>query len=205
MREQPAYQVTCFHCKRSFDALQAFECDCLHHPRSLRCPHCSACFCTATAKYKTDFWANAPLELWSLRRSLPESRPGDNEPAKGIVRPLVLFADDDAVGRAIARRVLDSMGIGVIVAADGREALALAREYKPELLITDAFMPKLDGRELARTVKEEQPATKVIVISGVYKDPRYKHEALKDFKVDDYLTKPVEPDKLMQAVTKLLK
>jgi CheY-like chemotaxis protein len=139
-----------------------------------------------------------------MRRSLSESKPGDNDPVAGITRPLVLFADDDAVGRAIARRVLDSMGLGVIVAADGQAALALAREYKPELLITDAFMPKLDGRELARTIKEERPATKVIVISGVYKDPRYKHEALKDFKVDDYLTKPVDPASLLRAVQKLL-
>ena len=205
MTEQAVYKVTCFHCKRSYDALQASECDCLHHPRSLRCPHCSACFCSAPSSYKTDFWANAPRELWSLRKSLPESRPGENASADTVTRPLVLFADDDAIGRAIARRVLDSMGLGVIVAADGREALALARQYKPDLLITDALMPKLDGREVARTVKEEHPATKVIVISGVYKDPRYKHEALKDFKVDDYLTKPLEPAKLMQSVAKLLK
>lgn len=193
------YNVKCFHCGRLFDAVTAEDCDCIEVTRSLTCPHCNDCFCDAPQRYKTEFWANAPRDLWSRRKSLPEAIPAT------LIRPLVLFADDDGISRAIATRVLGAMGLGVIVATNGDEALSMAREHKPELIVTDAFMPKLDGREVARIVKEELPDTKVIVISGLYKDPRYKHEAMKHFKVDDYLTKPVDPGTLRDAVAKNLK
>jgi CheY-like chemotaxis protein len=198
------YRVECLNCQRPYDAEQAAECDCLEQPRSLRCPHCAGCFCKAPQKYKTEFWANAPRELWSRRKSLPESAPAANATPAAVMRPLVLFADDDPVGRAIARRVIGALEVGVIVASDGDEALWMAREYQPEIVITDAFMPKLDGREVARIIKDELPKTKVVVISGLYKDPRYKHEAMRDFKVDDYLTKPVSPAALREAVVKQL-
>lgn len=201
MPNDALYTVTCFHCKRPFDAVTASECDCLQRPRSLTCPHCQKCFCSAPQRYKTDFWANAPRELWSRRKATPEPL---LPAAAELARPLVLFADDDSIGRAIAQRVVAAMGLGVVVAANGDEALSLAREHKPDLLITDAFMPKLDGREVARLVKEELPQTKVVVISGLYKDPRYKHEALKHFKVDDYLTKPVDPTRLRSVIEKTL-
>jgi CheY-like chemotaxis protein len=197
------YKVECFHCKRSYDALTAADCDCLQQPRSLRCPHCAACFCDAPKAFKTNFWAEAPRELWSRRKAVEPDAPVPPDPA-AIIRPLILFADDDAVSRAIARRLLGSMGLGVVVAANGEDALRLARELRPEMLVTDAFMPKLDGRELARMVKQENPRMKVIVISGVYKDPRYKHEALKTFQVDEYLTKPVSPRNLRAAVVRHL-
>ncbi len=117
---------------------------------------------------------------------------------------MVLFADDDAVGRAIARQTILNLGFGVVIAANGEEALALARQHRPELIITDAMMPRLDGRELARIIKGELPSTRVIVITGVYKDPRYKHEAQKTFGVDEYLAKPVRPEALAELVKKYL-
>lgn len=166
-KEIHMYNVQCFHCGRPFDAVTAEDCDCIELTRSLICPHCHDCFCDAPQRYKTEFWANAPRDLWSRRKALPEAIPAT------LVRPLVLFADDDGISRAIAMRVLGAMGLGVIIASNGDEALSMAREHKPELIVTDAFMPKLDGREVARIVKEELPDTKVIVISGLYKDPRY--------------------------------
>lgn len=117
---------------------------------------------------------------------------------------MVLFADDDPTGRAIAARVISALGYGVAVAEDGQQALEIARSYKPDLIITDAFMPRLDGREMGRTIKRELPATKVVVITSVYKDPRYKHEALRDFQVDAYLHKPVNPTELRTTVRKFL-
>ena len=57
---------------------------------------------------------------------------------------------------------------------------------------------------MSRIVKAERPRTKVVVITSVYKDPRYKYEALKDFAVDDYLPKPVKPAELREVVTKHL-
>jgi CheY-like chemotaxis protein len=198
-------RVTCVSCGRPFDAGKAVECSCIQPVRSYRCPHCASCFCGDPATLD-QFWRDASPELQQRRRASAAARtPFENTPAENVVRPLVLFADDDPTGRLIAARVIQSMGYGVVVAANGDEALKLAREYKPELIITDALMPRLDGREMGRIVKSELPETKLVVITSVYKDPRYKHEAKRNFAVDEYLAKPVNPEQLREIVGKHLK
>jgi CheY-like chemotaxis protein len=200
------YRVTCSSCGNPYDALAAPECSCLQPVRSVRCPNCAACFCRDAAQLET-FWLNAPPELWSRRLAAANARPtpaAAPSQTETLIRPLVLFADDDPTGRAIATRVIQSLGYGVIVAANGEDALAIAREHQPELIITDALMPRLDGREMGRTVKRELPRTKVVVITSVYKDARYKYEALRDFGVDDYLKKPINPGELRDVILKHL-
>jgi CheY-like chemotaxis protein len=141
--------------------------------------------------------------LWQRRRARAASIEPNAAPDV-IARPMVLFADDDATGCFIAASVIASMGYGIAVAENGQRALELARLYRPELIITDALMPKLDGREMGRIVKEELPSTKIVVITSVYKDPRYRHEALRSFAVDAYLNKPVKPDDLRATVQRFL-
>jgi CheY-like chemotaxis protein len=193
------YQVTCSSCGKRFDAVRASDCSCLQPVRSVRCPGCGACFCSDPHKLDS-FWRDAPPALYARKRAVPETPAAD-----ALTRPLILFADDDPTGRAIATRLIQSLGYGVVIAANGEEALAKAREHRPELIITDALMPRLDGREMGRIIKSEIPGTKVIVITSVYKDPRYKYEAFKDFAVDDWLRKPVNPTELRETILKHLK
>lgn len=203
------YIVNCHNCRMPFDAEIAAECDCLHPVRSYRCPSCSVCFCEAGRRVIDEFWRNANKVMWDRRRNArpsPSAAPADaNDPPETIKRPCVLFADDDPVGRLIARQAIGALGFGVVAAQDGRQALDLARRYEPDLIITDALMPRLDGREMSRIVKEERPATKIVVITSVYKDARYKHEALRSFHVDEYLQKPIKPEDLRNVVAKYLK
>lgn len=199
------YRVDCASCGRPFDAEKASDCSCIQPVRSVRCPNCAACFCKDQKKLD-DFWRAATPEIWQRRRSATggaAATDGNVSPAE-IKRPMVLFADDDPTGRAIATRVITSLGYGVAVAANGEEALTMARDYKPELIITDALMPRLDGREMGRIVKTELPTTRVIIITSVYKDARYKYEALKEFAVDEYLAKPINPGALREVVMKYL-
>ena len=198
------YRVTCVSCGKPFDAERAAECSCIQPVRSFRCPNCAACFCKSGKEKLNDFWRHATPELWKRRNSSAPPAPENASPEE-IERPMVLFADDDPVGRAIAVKLIKSLGFGIAVAENGETALELARLYKPELIVTDAMMPRLDGRELSRIIKEELPATKVVVITSVYKDPRYKHEAWKHFAVDDYLNKPVSPAELRAVVIKHIK
>ncbi|MEO6260573.1 MAG: response regulator [Thermoanaerobaculia bacterium] len=198
------YNVQCQACKQTYDALEAKDCDCLELVRTFRCPKCNVCFCTASSAFKREFWGKAPKELLDRRKKNPSPDGEGNPSVELLTRPAVLFADDDAVSRTIARRVISSAGYGVLTAADGEETLRLAREYLPEVIVADAFMPHVDGREVARIAKKEVPAVRVIVISGLYKDPRYKHEALRDFSVDEYLTKPVRPAALREAIARQL-
>jgi CheY-like chemotaxis protein len=160
--------------------------------------------CRAPESVKSAFHVAAPRELMARLRATPAAAETANPAPAEITRPLVLFVDDDAAARAIARRVVSSSGYGVVLAKDGNEALELAREYTPDMVITDAFMPGLDGRQLAKMIKSEMPKVKIVVVTSVYKDSRYKHEALRDFEVDDYHSKPLSPVDLRALLQKHL-
>jgi len=67
----------------------------------------------------------------------------------------VLVVDDNAINRALLKTVLSFAGHSVIEAAEGLEALALARRERPDAVITDVLMPGLDGYELARRLRGE--------------------------------------------------
>ena len=196
------YNVRCLNCGAAFDAVAAPECSCTEEVRSVKCPSCGSCFCKADKKFKDAFWQNAPPEMLDRRAALTVM-PEYPEPAN-VRRPLVLFADDDPTSRVIAQRTVQALGIGILVARNGADLIELARRYQPELIVTDALMPQVDGREAARQIKSELPNTRVILITSVYKGTRYKNEAIGHYGVDEYLTKPISPANLKSAIEKHL-
>ena len=118
---------------------------------------------------------------------------------------IILFADDDPIARRIAQKVAEDMGVSLVVATNGQEAADMAQELRPDLLVTDALMPHLDGREVALIARKANAFVKVVLITSVYKDPRYKYEAYKKFEVDEYLHKPITPEKLREVFEKYLR
>jgi CheY-like chemotaxis protein len=199
------YLVSCHACQKSFDGFHATWCACLVTRRSLRCPSCARCFCKAPQAYKQQFWENAPKALRDLAavEHSPVGELVNNPDAASIGHPLVLIVDDEKDIQRIALAVVSALGYHAIVAGDGEEGMALALKYKPELILTDAFMPRLDGREMCRRIKADpQTASiKVVVMTSLYTASRYKYEAYKEFGADDYLPKPLE----FQALGELLK
>ena len=206
--EQTKYEVCCFSCAELFDAAHAEWCSCVGHDQTLVCSECGNCFCKAPSLYKERFWTDAPPILFerktlAFRRS-PSSR--ENLSPDQVKRPLILLVEDDENIQLIVRTVVTTLGYGFIVAADGQEGLALAQTYKPELILSDAFMPKLDGREMCRRLKAN-PTTaraKAIIMTGLYTDRKYRNEAFDYFKVDDYVAKPLAVEDLMQLLRKHL-
>lgn len=87
-------------------------------------------------------------------------------------------------------------------ARNGLQALQLARDIKPDILLTDIKMPKMDGTKLAKILKEELPDLKVIFITG-YSDISYIKSAFKH-DVIDYILKPVDPDELGVVISKVI-
>ena len=84
------------------------------------------------------------------------------------VRPagkLVLLADDNAGMRAYVRRLLEAQGYSVLTAPDGEAALQILRERRPDLILTDVMMPKLNGFGLLKELRaapRTSPKTSVI-------------------------------------------
>src|SRR3954447_1220348 len=186
------HHVTCPRCGGRYNAMASSWCSCVSKDRSLVCPLCLACFCTAPAMFKAGFWDRAPVELWHRRRESKraEAAWANPDPAE-VKRPLVMIVDDDKALRMILLARIHSYGYGAITAQDGAEGLLLGKLYHPDLVLTDALMPRMDGREMARQIRKTLPAVRIVIMTAVYTGGHHKIEALRDFGADDYVTKPI--------------
>src|ERR1700681_4658228 len=114
----------------------------------------------------------------------------------------VLVVDDEPQITRVLRTVLRSQGFEVRTAAEGEAALTNFKEWSPELVITDLYMPHMNGVELCRRIRAVS-AVPIIVLS-VKGEERTKVEAL-DSGADDYVTKPFGIDELLARVRAALR
>jgi DNA-binding NarL/FixJ family response regulator len=129
--------------------------------------------------------------MQQLRDSLPASRP--------VVVTRVLVADDDEAVRTVLSQVLADEGIDVVgLACDGREAVALALELRPDTVLLDIRMPELGGLEAAREIRAADPSMRLVMLSA-YDDATLQQEA-KLVGASRFLIKGCPLDDLIDAV-----
>jgi DNA-binding response OmpR family regulator len=118
--------------------------------------------------------------------------------------PTILVADDEEDLRELVSYRLSRSGYEVVEAVDGQEALELATERTPDLMVLDVMMPRLDGYELTRRVREEDSLRSVPVILLTARSQ--ETDVSRGFEVgaDDYLKKPFNPDELVARVRAVL-
>ena len=88
-------------------------------------------------------------------------------PADAPARMRVIVADDDPIARRALRGALQAAGIIVIAeAVNGREAIELARHYRPDVVLMDVIMPGIDGLEATRIISRDVPQTAVLVLTA---------------------------------------
>jgi DNA-binding NtrC family response regulator len=114
----------------------------------------------------------------------------------------ILVTDDEEIVVRSTVRVLEGGGYAIDTASDGAEALRKVDEADYDVLILDIMMPKMDGLEVLRRVKETHPDIEVIMFTGLAQI----ETAVNCMKLGafDYLAKPFEPDELRLAVTRAL-
>ncbi len=122
----------------------------------------------------------------------------------------ILVVDDDPDMRLAISSVLKSRSYEIVEARDGEEALARLKEEKPDLMLLDLLLPKMDGfavvKELKNT-KEKYPSIPILIISSVREEAshrRYELEVGHKLNIDEYIEKPIEPFILLQRVERLL-
>ncbi|MGH3043613.1 MAG: response regulator transcription factor [Gaiellaceae bacterium] len=116
------------------------------------------------------------------------------------VRPLVLVADDDPDILALVRFRLERDGYEVLSAPDGETALDLALARTPDIAVLDVMMPRLDGYEVTRRLREHGPTTgiPIILLTARVQEPDLERGF--DAGADDYVTKPFSPQALGERV-----
>ena len=114
----------------------------------------------------------------------------------------VLVVDDEPQITRVLRTVLSSQGYQVQTAAEGEAALSSFTEFRPELVITDLYMPHMDGVELCKRIRAMSSVP--IIVLSVKGEERTKVEAL-DSGADDYVTKPFGIDELLARVRAALR
>ena len=120
--------------------------------------------------------------------------------------PLVLNVDDNDGARYAKTRILTRAGLRVIEAASGGEALQVAREQHPELVLLDMKLPDIHGMEVCRMLKQDPGTVSILVLqtSASYLSSADKIRAL-DGGADNYLFEPIEPEELVANVRALLR
>jgi DNA-binding response OmpR family regulator len=113
----------------------------------------------------------------------------------------VLIVEDDRHIVALVRYIMEREGYQVQVARDGVEGLDMAREYKPDLVVLDLNMPRMDGVEMCRRLKAEQ--NPLVIFLTVHTE---RTAMARGFRAgaDDYMVKPFELEELLRHVKTLL-
>ena len=117
---------------------------------------------------------------------------------------MILVADDDVGTRLSISDYLELSGYSVVTAENGQEALALVDEYQPHLIVTDITMPRMDGYELVRRVRQKQEFRLLPVIFLTART--HIQERIRGYQLgcDLYLPKPFDLDELGAVVRNLL-
>jgi DNA-binding response OmpR family regulator len=119
-------------------------------------------------------------------------------------QPLVLVADDDEDIRMLVAFRLERSGYRVLAARDGEEALRLALEHRPQLAVLDLMMPKIDGYELTRKLRELEKTRRIPIILLTAR--AQESDVARGFEAgaDDYIRKPFSPQELRARVQAIL-
>lgn len=124
---------------------------------------------------------------------------------RDVKTPLILVVDDNVDAREMYCMYLRHEGFECIEAADGHQALDLAREHRPVLVLMDATMPGLDGWHAIEQLRAEPDlrGTAVVMLTAhAFEEHRRRAETVG---ADAFLAKPVLPDELARQIRQLLR
>ncbi len=117
----------------------------------------------------------------------------------------VLIVDFDYNSLTSMTNIFETQKMEVITASDGASAYDKFKAEKPDIVILEAMLPKMHGFDLTLKIfQETKGQVPVIIVTGVYKGPQYKNEALRSFGASDYFEKPFDQEKLVNSVLNLL-
>ena len=122
----------------------------------------------------------------------------------GMYQGKVLVVDDEVYILHILDFILGAESYDVVTATNGEQALQKVRDEKPDLVILDIMMPKLDGYETCRMIKNDNATKHIPVILLTAKGREIDQKLGREVGANDYITKPFSPNKLIERVQAIL-
>lgn len=117
----------------------------------------------------------------------------------------ILIVDDDPESRKLLRLLVESHGHGVIEASDGQEGLEKALQYKPDVIISDTLMPRMDGFQFLMAVRQDETLSAIpfVFFTAIYTDDK-EYELALSLGADALIVKPKKPDDFWKEFTAAL-
>jgi len=146
--------------------------------------------------------ADAPTELWLLAQTTSEPASAvhiHKNVKKYSKKPLILIADDSADMRAFMQALLEDR-FDIILAENGKEAIEMIDKHEPQVILTDAMMPYMDGYQLTKAVKANNKTRHIPVILVTAKTGNESIISGLDVGANDYLSKPFLPEELIARI-----
>ena len=119
------------------------------------------------------------------------------------MKKLLIVDDEDGV-RALVRMTLDNGDYKIIEASDGHEALDLAREHRPDLVLLDVMLPDLSGMDVCRKIKDDPDLASTTVVMLTARAQTSDVGDAEEAGADGYFTKPFSPIALTRKVESIL-
>jgi two-component system alkaline phosphatase synthesis response regulator PhoP len=117
----------------------------------------------------------------------------------------VLVVDDEEPILELLKYNLEKNGYEVKTAQDGAKAVDIAKKFIPDLVLLDIMMPKMDGVETCRQLRDLPELQKTFVVFLTARSEEYSEVAAFDIGADDYITKPIKPRALMSRISALFR
>ncbi len=117
----------------------------------------------------------------------------------------ILIVDDEEDILSVLKFRLEANNYETLTASDGQEGLNKARTEKPDLIILDLMLPKLDGYKVCRMLKFDESYKAIPIIMFTARVQQKDEELGKEMGADAYVTKPFEPEVLLEKIRQLLR
>src|SRR3990170_4170851 len=117
----------------------------------------------------------------------------------------VLVVDDEEPILELLKYNLEKNGYEVKTAQDGAKAVDIAKKFIPDLVLLDIMMPKMDGVETCRQLRDLPELQKMFVVFLTARSEEYSEVAAFDIGANDYITKPIKPRALMSRISALFR
>lgn len=136
-----------------------------------------------------------PVEPTAVLEAAPEARAAKQ----------VLIVEDNELNMKLFHDLLEAHGYRTLQTKDGIEALAMARQYRPDLILMDIQLPEVSGLEVTKWIKQDEDLKSIPVIAVTAFAMKGDEEKIRRGGCEDYIAKPISVTKFLEAIHRFLR